>query len=70
MGYLTRRAERAAVRGGASMIGPFFRLIAAVLVIGWPLGVWHSWVGYVAEGLWLAAVAAVVVAWKLAGRSG
>ena len=70
MGYLTRRAERAAVRGGASLAGPFFRLVAVVVVVGWPLGVWHSWVGYVVEGLWLVLVAGVVVAWKLAGRNG
>lgn len=70
MGYLTNRAERAAVKGSASMVGPFFRLIAGVLVLFWPLGIMHhghtTALGWIIGGVWWVILAIVAVAWVTA----
>lgn len=69
MGYLTRSAERAAVKGGASMVGPFFKLIAVVLVVGWPLAIGHhghtSVLGWIIGAVWWVVLAVVAVAYQL-----
>lgn len=74
MGYVTRRAERAAVKGGASLVGPFFKLIAVVLVIGWPLAIGHhghtSVLGWIIAAVWWVILAALTAAWKLGSRTG
>jgi hypothetical protein len=67
MGHLTRTAKRAAIQGRASMAVPFFKLIAVVLVAGWPLTIVHhaSVLGWIIGAVWWAVLAGVVVACRL-----
>jgi hypothetical protein len=66
MGHLTRTAKRAAVQGRASMAVPFFKLIAVVLVVGWPLTIVHhaSVLGWIIGAVWWVVLAVVVVAYR------
>jgi hypothetical protein len=69
MGRLTRTAQRAAVKGRGSMAVPFFKLIAVVLVVGWPLAISHhghrSVLGWIIGGVWWVVLAVVAVAYQL-----
>jgi hypothetical protein len=69
MGHLTRTAKRAAVKGRASMAVPFFKLIAVVLVVGWPLAIPHhghtSVLGWIIGAVWWVVLAVVAVAYQL-----
>jgi hypothetical protein len=66
MGHLTRTAKRAALQGRASMAVPFFKLVAVVLVVGWPLVIVHrsSVLGWIIGAVWWVALAVVVVAYR------
>jgi hypothetical protein len=69
MGHLTRTAKRAAVKGRASMAVPFFKLIAVVLVVGWPLAIGNhghtSVLGWIIRAVWWVVLAVVAVAYQL-----
>jgi hypothetical protein len=67
MGHLTRTAKRAAVQGRASMAVPFFKLIAVVLVVGWPLIIVHraSVLGWIIGAVWWVVLGVAVVAYRL-----
>ena len=69
MGHLTRTAGRAAAKGRASMAVPFFKLVAVVLVVGWPLAIGHhghtSVLRWIIGAVWWAVLAVVVVAYQL-----
>jgi hypothetical protein len=72
MGHLTRTAKRAAVQGRASMAVPFFKLIAVVLVVGWPLTIVHNGpspvLGWIIGAVWWVALAVAVVAYRRGKR--
>jgi hypothetical protein len=70
MSRFTRTAKRAAAQGRASMAVPFFKLIAVVLVVGWPLAIVHhghssSVLGWIIGAVWWVGLAIVVVAYRL-----
>ena len=69
MGHLTRTAKRAAAKGRGSMAVPFFKLIAVVLVVGWPLAISHhghrSVLGWIIGAVWWVVLAVVAVAYRL-----
>jgi hypothetical protein len=67
MGHLTRTAKRAAVKGSGSMAVPFFKLVAVVLVVGWPLTIVHRWqvLGWIIGAVWWVVLGVVVVAYRL-----
>jgi hypothetical protein len=69
MGHLTRTAKRAAVAGRGSMAVPFFKLIAVVLVVGWPLAIPHhghtAVLGWIIGAVWWVGLAVAAVAYQL-----
>jgi hypothetical protein len=68
MGHLTRTAKRAALQGRASMAVPFFKLVAVVLVVGWPLVIVNHGpspvLGWIIGAVWWVVLAVVVVAYR------
>ena len=70
MGYVTRRAERAAIRGGTSYIGFCLKLAAGAVVLGWPLGIMHhghtTTLGWIIGAVWWAVLALLFVGWLTA----
>jgi hypothetical protein len=69
MGHLTRTVKRAAVQGRASMAVPFFKLVAVVLVVGWPLAIRHHGhtfvLGWIIGAVWWVILGVAVVAYRL-----
>ena len=69
MSRLTRTARRAAVKGRGSMAVPFFKLVAVVLVVGWPLAIigHHgrtSVLGWIIGAVWWVVLAVAAVAYQ------